>query len=404
MALTVLRNIDLDDIATGQQTGIVGEPTVAAAGKQIFVTGNWFASRSTDSGASWTLIDPFTELPPAAGGFCCDQLALRSRTQKLWIWVLQYVSANDTNVLRVAVSPTANPGSWRWWDFTPAMLNPAWKKLWFDYPDIAESDGSIWLTSNVFDAADAWRRAVVLKLSTQSMTAGATLTYRSWSTTQHGSLRLAQGAGNVMYFGAQNGNSGLRVFEWRDNGSNVTHWDLPVTPWGNGPYSSTGPGNVEWLSRCDDRITGAWLAANQLGMMWTSSPLVGRPHPFIRIARIDVASRTLIDEPDIWSGNHAWAYPAAASNAAGRCGMTAFVGGGSLHPSHVIGVRNDNTGTWDTQIVKAGTHGPADAKWGDYLTVRRHRTSPSTWIASGYTLQGGQARRNIEPRVVQFRA
>jgi hypothetical protein len=330
-------------------------------------------------------------------------LALRSRTQSLWIWILQYVSVSGTNVLRVAVSTTAAPGTWRWWDFSPGALNPAWKTLWFDYPDIAESDGAIWLTSNVYDSSDAWKRAVVLKLSTPSMVAGGTLSYRSWSTTRHGSLRLVQGARDAMYFGSQNGTSGLRVFEWKDASANVAYWDVAVTQWSDGPFSSRGPGGVEWLSRCDDRITGAWLAGRRLGFMWTSGPLAGRPHPFIRVARIDVASRSLVDEPDLWSPNFAWAYPAAASNSAGRVGMTAFVGGGTRHPSHTVGVRDDAASTWDTRIAKAGTHGPSDGKWGDYLSVRRHRSSPTTWIASGYTLQGGTARKNVEPRVVHFR-
>src|SRR5688572_858065 len=110
MPLTLFNNVDLDDAATGQQTGTVGEPTVAAAGSRIFVTGNWFASLSRDAGATWSLIDPFTELPSTAGGFCCDQLALHSRTKKLWIWVLQYSSANNTNVLRVAVSASGESG------------------------------------------------------------------------------------------------------------------------------------------------------------------------------------------------------------------------------------------------------------------------------------------------------
>ena len=403
MPLTLLRNIGLDDTATSQQTGTICEPSVAAMGRQIFVTGNWFASRSTDEGASWGLIDPFTELPPAAGGFCCDQLALRSRTRSLWIWILQYIEAGGTNVLRVAVSGTAAPGTWRWWDFSPGMIDPAWKSLWFDYPDVAESDGAIWLTSNVYDSSERWRRAVVLKLATASMVAGGTLSYRSWSTTRNGSLRLVQGARDTMYFGAQNGTRGLRVFEWKDASANVASWDVAVTPWSDGPYSSRGPGGVEWLSRCDDRITGAWLAGGRLGFMWTSAPLAGRPHPFIRAARIDVASRSLVDEPDLWSPNFAWAYPAAASNSSGRVGMTAFVGGGTRHPSHAVGVRDDAAGTWDTRIAKAGTHGPSDGKWGDYLTVRRHRSSPTTWIASGYTLQGGTARRNVEPRIVHFR-
>ncbi len=404
MALTVLQNIGLDDAATSQQTGTVCEPTVAAAGTQIFVTGNWFASRSADGGIHWTLIDPFTELPSAAGGFCCDQLVLRCRTQKLWIWILQYSQDNHTNVLRIAASATGAPGSWHWWDFSPGMLNPAWRKLWFDYPDLAESDGAIWLTSNVFDSKDAWKRAVVLKLSTATMLAGGTLNYRWWSTAAHGSLRFVQGARDTMYFGSQNGTSGLRVFEWKDSGSNVGYWDVTVTPWGTGPFSSKGPGGVEWLSRCDDRITGAWLAGGQLGFLWTSSRMPGRPHPFIRVARIDIAARSLVDEPDLWSPDFSLAYPAAASNSKSRVGITAFIGGGTRHPCHLVGVRDDSAGTWEIRIAKASTHGPSDGKWGDYLSIRRHGSRPSTWVASGYTLQGGTARKNIEPRVVHFRS
>ena len=154
-----------------------------------------------------------------------------------------------------------------------------------------------------------------------------------------------------MYWGSQNGTNGLRVSQWTDTGSSVSHWDVPVTPWANGPYSSEGPGGLEWLSRADDRITGAWLAKGRLGFMWTSSKQIDRPNPYIRVARIDEATKTLIDEPDLWSAKSAWAYPAAAPNSKGQIGFTAFFGGGDRHPSHVVGVRDDAAGAWQTQIA-----------------------------------------------------
>lgn len=402
MPLTILKNIALDDTATSERTATVGEPTVAATGARLFVTGNWFASRSTNGGASWTLIDPFTELPAAAGGFCCDQIVLYSRAHRIWIWILQYIEQGGSNVLRVAASRTGAPGSWHWWDFSATGLNPAWRNLWFDYPDLAESTGNLWLTTNVFDTSDAWKRAVVLKFPLASIASGGRLSYRFWSTTQHGSLRLVQGAGESMNWGAQNGTSGLRVSQWTDSGTTVTHWDVAVSPWSNGPYSSEGPGGVEWLSRCDDRITGAWVAKDRLGFMWTASPRAKRPHPYIRVVRLDEPTKTLVDEPDIWSQNGAWAYPSAAPNSLGQTGFTAFFGGGTRHPCHVVGVRDDTAATWQTTITQASTHGPADPKWGDYLACRRHPTRRTSWIASGYTLQGGNARKNVEPRVVQF--
>ncbi len=38
-----------------------------------------------------------------------------------------------------------------------------------------------------------------------------------------------------------------------------------------------------------------------------------------------------------------------------------------------------------------------------YLTCRRHSPDDTSWIASGYTLQGGPNRSNIVPQFVHFR-
>ena len=100
----IVKNIGLGDSATSTQTSTVDEPTAAASGQNIFVTGNWFASRSTNGGTSWSLVDPFTTLPSAAGGFCCDQIVLYEPTRDIWIWILQYIRKDNSNIFRVAVS------------------------------------------------------------------------------------------------------------------------------------------------------------------------------------------------------------------------------------------------------------------------------------------------------------
>jgi hypothetical protein len=50
----------------------------------------------------------------------------------------------------------------------------------------------------------------------------------------------------------------------------------------------------------------------------------------------------------------------------------------------------------------ASTHSPADSKWGDYLTCRRHSPDGLGWVASGYTLSGGSTRTDIVPRYIHF--
>ena len=58
------------------ETSTVGEPSLAVKGKTVFITGNWYASLSKNSGTSFSKVDPYTRFPaPAGRPFCCDQVA-----------------------------------------------------------------------------------------------------------------------------------------------------------------------------------------------------------------------------------------------------------------------------------------------------------------------------------------
>jgi len=110
-SVRLIENIGLGDAATSQQTSTVNEPTAAASGNNVFITGNWFASRSTTGGANFALVDPFTSLPSAAGGFCCDQCVLYDPSRDIWIWILQYIRSGGNNIFRVAISRGGSFGS-----------------------------------------------------------------------------------------------------------------------------------------------------------------------------------------------------------------------------------------------------------------------------------------------------
>jgi hypothetical protein len=397
--VTIFRNLRLDDPATSTQTSSVGEPTVAAAGRQVFVTGNWFASRSGTSGNAWAHVDPFTTLPAAAGGFCCDQLALHDPGRGIWIWLLQYIASGGGNVFRVAVASSSN-GPWAWWDFAPTQLNPQWTNMWFDYPDAALSSSHLYLTFNAFNSADNWLRAFAFRIPLADLAARGNPGFEWWTTTSHGSLRLTQGATTDMYFASHNGGRVLRVFRWPGGAGNVTSFDVSTSAWSAGPYNASGPGGNNWLTRADSRITGAWLVGRQAGFMWMASPRTGRPRPYVKVVVIDVQTRAIVEEPDIWSQTGTWGYPAAGVSSAGRVGVSLFYGTGQQHPAHVVGSRSGSA--WDLTITATSTHGPPTGTWGDYLSCRAHPARAGTWAASGYTLQGGTARTNIEPRYVHF--
>jgi hypothetical protein len=406
--VTIIDNRGLDDGATSTQTGTVGEPSVACSGQRILVTGNWFASRSIDGGRSWTFLDPFSEFPADSGGFCCDQIAYYSTRQRTWIWFLQYSHAGTTNIVRIAVSRSGAPGTWSWRDLRPADLDRTWASLWFDYPDLAESDNHRFLSMNLYDSSDNWAAATVVRYRTDELAAAGPVTRRSWTTRSFGSLRFVQGATDAMWFAAHTGDPEVvRLFSWPDSTTQVSAFSVSIGPWSDGPYSSRGPGGAEWLSRLDSRITGGFRTPQAdgphlLGFAWSAAPRTDRPQPYIRVVRINESTLRVHDEPDLWSASGAWAYPATAPSRRGRTGMSAFFGG-PHHPAHAVGWFDDRAGAWKMAVTATSTHGPLQGKWGDYVVCRQHPSLVTAWIASGFTLQGGQDRRNVEPRLVSFR-
>ena len=404
--LSLFSNLALDDAATSASTGTVCEPTAASSGADLLVTGNWFASRSSDAGQSWQFVDPETLFPASMGGFCCDQVALYEPSRDLWIWLLQYrTDATGTNLFRVAATDTAGfrSDSWTWWDYSPAFFDSTWTDVWFDYPDAALSDGHLWLTFNQFDTADDWQRALVFRFDLNVMAAGNPLAPQWWATTENGSLRLSQGAGATMYWTSQQSNAELRVFRWEDGGNVVNWWDVPVTAWsgmGQNGYSAALPDGTNWLSRADPRVTACWTGSGVIGAAWSVDSDSGHPWPFVRIARVNESTMSVIDEPDLWSDSGAWAYPAAAANDRGEPGLSTFFGGGTRNPMHIVALY-DGPG-WRIATTAQSTNGPADEAWGDYVTCHRSSPAGATWVAAGYTLQNGSDREAIEPRLVHF--
>jgi hypothetical protein len=402
-SINLIQNLALDDAATNDDTSTVGEPSLGVAGQRIFVTGNWYCSRSTNSGGGWTHVDPFTTLPSAAGGFCCDQVTLHDAGRGVWIWILQYIEQNGANVFRIAATRDGNfpAGGWYWWDIAPTTLSGDFTNLWFDYPDAALTRSNLYVTFNVFNANDQWQRAVVMQFPLDTIANAGSLGFRWWSTTEFGSLRLTQGATSRMYWGSHASTTKLRLFRWVDGENSISWWDVNVRRWASA-ISSTAPNGVNWLGRTDPRITGGSVGDGVITFMWTAGSDSSRPRAYVRVVRIRESNKQVLDQPDIWSRLRAWAYPAACTNRNGTIGFTAFYGGEDRHPGLVVGARDDASSSWTTRYANLGSDSPAEPKWGDYLTCRRHQPNTDGWVASGYTLQGGDTRQDILPRVVQY--
>lgn len=405
--ISLLKNRALTDAETSNVTSQVGEPSVAARGPEVLITGNWYASFSSDDGGSFSYLNPATTFPePPGQPFCCDQVAIYDPAHDLMVWYLQYVQDGSGNTGRLAVAAGADIAAqrWRYYDFTPRNVGN-WTNEWFDYPDLAVGADFLYVTTNVFSTPPyRFRRALILRVPLDELAAYQSLNYDYYDTNQAFSFRPTHGATDVMYFGSHVTTNTLRVFTWPESSPTISSDDVVVEVWSNATRVAPGPDGRDWLGRADPRITAAWRTGDTIGFGWTAAQDDNFPFPHVRVAVLDRTSKAVVAQPHLWSGSFAYAYPAAAPNSAGVVGISVAYGGGSqLHPSHAVGALDAASVSWNLVATANGTHGPSRNVWGDYLAARPHGKDPTSWAATGFTQQGGPAAGDIQVRYVHFR-
>ena len=119
----------------------------------------------------------------------------------------------------------------------------------------------------------------------------------------------------------------------------------------------------------------------------------------MQIARINATTLSLIENINLWDPNSAINYAALGTNANNEVGASYMIGGGTRFPTHVVAIL---TGTSRNVTTFTSTRGPADNKWGDYLTVRRNYANEKLFCVSGYTLQSGSGASDATPNLTIF--
>jgi len=287
----------------------------------------------------------------------------------------------------------------------PATIDPTWTSEWFDFNHISSSSDHVFIGTNVFGlGGKSMFRSVVLRISFQSildaLAAGGSLDIEFLEDDLAGTLHCVHGATDTMYIAGHIGTDTVRLYRWDASDPKATSVDIAVSPWDDATYSAPGPDGSDWITRADDRITGAWLSGGRVGLMWSSGSLnTKRPLPYVRVVIIDPATSAVVAEPDIWSDEVAYAWPSARPNADGQIGVTMFRGGGQKNPGHVVGGWDEAAEGWVLTVAVDGTNGPNDDKWGDYVTCC---VAGDAFLAAGYTLQGGGTLQNVAPDLVEF--
>ena len=403
-SVTMVRNVQLTSAAVNNTASNVGEPSVASNGEVVFYTGNWYAAVSFNRGQTFRFVDPARSFPDPPGmSFCCDQVVQYIQSIDTFVWLLQYTTnANGENLQRLAFAKTADVRLGRWRTFDITSQSVGLPGTFLDYPDLAVGTNMLYVTMNGF-RNNQWNATVLVRLPLSGINSGNITAQRTISTTNF-NFRVAQHCGTRAFWASHQNTSTLRVFSWGETEAQPSFRDVPVARWAVGPYTSQTPDNRNWLARADPRLTGATKRNDELWFAWGSGSggVNNRPNPFIQIARINSTNFSLIENINIWDATSGTCYAALSTNGKNEVGVSYMIGGGGVNgrfPTHVIGIL---TGTRREVTTFAGTRGPADQKWGDYLAVRRNYPNTSLFCATGYILKGNAGAANATPIYTLF--
>lgn len=404
-------------VTPGGSRSVVAEPTVAFRGTTDanntvgFYTGNWFAALSTNSGSTWSYVNPYTKFSAIDGGFCCDQTCLYAPSHDVMVWYLQYVYSATTQKgsarIAYAVGNNIAANTWGSYVFSPQFFGRP-NGEWLDYPDMAVSNDRIFFSSNIFNASNVYQDAVVWTMPLSTFVTGSTSV--GWWFTSNigggGSVRFTRGLGDTIYAGTHASTSRIRIFKIASG--SLTTIERDHGAYSAGPYSSLGSNGVNWAGRIGDRITGGYQTPTEYGFLWTASARTGRAQPYVRVARFNVADDSFIADEDLFNNGFAFMYPAAAGNDANQKGFVVAAGGGvtaGSNPSTFCGLVDDCQASFAGQTVSqfAGANAsPNNPLWGDYYGVQRHPVRSLSFVGAGMGLIGGGADSNQTTRYAWF--
>lgn len=455
-AVSFVRNV-----TAGNYSNLPPDPSAAGSTPSGFVlTSANNRNGAADGGVAWskdfgktftavnlTAASGFTDparpartdfFPQNDGGLCCDQVIHYIPGKNLIVWLLQYWSPPltvgglpqaGTNRLRIAfATPQAAAadflGAWSWFDITPATLGDNVATDWMDYPDLAYSNGSLYIsvdhgvwnpainpkTKQPFGQQVQLDRRWMIRTSLDDMANGAgSINLSYYEPIKNGLVKshFVQSSPDTMYYAAQPDTSTLSVFKDPDSSSTVpTPVDISVTQHCTPKatiacdYTVPAPDGLDWNVAPHGVLGGAYVApsvfcppggcTNGTRFLYFAydgarDASVGRPFPYVRVEKIDADALRLVSELDIFNPGFAFSTPALVTRPGStkdEVAISLATGGGGSYADNAVGFLGDFVAYVTTSSNATQSDRSSNVRYGDYFSVR-NATGPSTTYGQG---------------------
>jgi hypothetical protein len=399
---------------------------VAAAGKWVFFTGNWFAARTTKGGGTlksqWQYVSSFTGFPD----FCCDQVTIYDEARDRYFWLRMGSpstnppgTGNYENVFKLSVSPDGFLNAWTY-TISPLTIDPSWTNQWWDYPHIQLGANYMYLAWNMFNQAGNWTQTVMLKIDLDVLAAAGPFSGSYFAVTDWFTFVPVQGAYHSTYFAsnwpttaANVQGRDFRIYKWDEDSGTITFVTrqlaatfLPTDR--NDAVCGGTSGN--WCARYDMRVlTGARYSINSdpidsarypgrkvVGWWWNVAQGGGFALPYIDAAAFFEDTLTQVSgfagRPYIWGADiYCFAYPSISPNKRQDLGgVFHYSEGPDWNPYIAFTIADDYTHAppgWIFYEAQFSNARPSDNKWGDYNTVREYEPTQKVWAGASHYIQ-----------------
>ncbi|MGI0026218.1 MAG: calcium-binding protein [Nitrosopumilaceae archaeon] len=379
---------------------LISEPAVANHGNVVFMTGNWWAARSTDGGNNFSYINPYSDFST----FCCDQDVVYSDNHNLWVWYRMgdpSVSPAHINVSKIGVS-TNDGASWCFFNITASNIDPSLTNHWLDYPNMQVTSDKLYLSTNIFRSDNnTFAATAMLRFDLNGLANCSTTSFDVFLRSTEFNFTPVNGATDKMYFATQLDGSHSKIYRWLDSSSTLSNNTVSYTSYPiNGAYSCPiTDGGHSPCGRSDPRVLGGYLAHGIIGFVWDAAQGGSFPYPYENYIRVNETTGALIDNPVIFSTTTATNFANTGVTTNGDVGIALFHMGGAQKPAYIVGIHDALTpgSSFDFSTVKTSTNGTnVDDQWGDFVRVKPFKPDNGKWVASGYTLQGGSDSTHIQ--------
>ena len=381
---------------------MVSEPAADIHNNFVFMTSNWWAARSTDTGNNFSFVNPFADFP----FFCCDQNVIYNEKHDVWIWYRQGIpdpllgGSGLRNHVKIGVS-TDDANTWCTYTLTASNINAGLTDHFIDYPHLQATDDKLYVGTNIFpnipqnDFFTGMLRFDLSELSTCEP-----VPFQVFLSSTNFNFTPVMGATDTMYFGTQLSPTQTRIFSWQDSSLSLNTNVVSYSAYPFSGYSctltSTG---TNPCGRLDQRIMGGYLSDGIVGFVWNAAQGGSFSFPYANYITADASSGNLISNNPLFSSTSATTYPSVGVTDSGDIGIGLFLMGGATNPTYLVGIDDSETGvnTFDFVTVKTSSHGTGTTNlWGDYVRIKPLKPDNGNWMGTGFTMQGGTTDSDVE--------